>query len=72
MSTTLIPKGFIRIAHSELMNCGTGTLYFNKDRQRFILVVDDEIVGGFPINRLECVLHVIKDVYEMRGRYGEV
>ena len=72
MSTkTLIPKDFYRCAHSELLN-GTGTMYFNKERGVLLLVVDDKIIGQFPADRLECVIHVIKDIYDMKGRYGQV
>lgn len=68
---TLIPKGYFRCAHSEIRS-GTGTVYYNPERDLLLIVVDDSIVGSFPASKIECVDHVIRDVKGMKGRYGRV
>lgn len=67
--TLLIPKGFFRIAESEMISGKTGA-YVNKERGMLLFIIDDStIVGPFPISKLECFQHVLRDVWEMKGRY---
>lgn len=67
-----IPKDYFRVAESPFMY-NKATAYYNKDTLSFIIVVDEDVSIG-PINKaqLEVLSHVIKDLIEMRGRYGAI
>lgn len=68
----LIPKGFFRIAESEMIS-GKTAAYFNRERNMLLFIVDDStIVGPFPALKLECFQHVLRDVWEMKGRYHAI
>lgn len=72
----LIPEGFARIAESDFIS-GKGTAYFSKERRLLLFVIDEGtegavVLGPFKPEKLECFHHVLSDVKEMKGRYGQV
>lgn len=70
MTDVLIPKGFYPIAESEFRS-GTGIVYFNKDRRELLIFLDGKPFGKpFEPVKLECLMHVMNDVKEMKGKYG--
>ncbi len=64
----LIPKGFIRIAESELLS-GTTEVFFNKERNKLLITIDEEPFGFLDPVKLECLMHCLGDVKSMKGRY---
>jgi len=68
MGDTLIPKGFFPIALTDLHN-NIATCYYNKERHLLLVRLNDSVVGPIEPSELESLLHVLKDVAEMRGRF---
>lgn len=65
----LIPAGFRLIAETEWGKC-VASVYHNKDKKSFFLVLDHETAfGPMKAPQLETVHHVINDVVEMRGKF---
>lgn len=71
VTDTLIPKGFNRIAESEFRSCTAG-VYFNDEREILLVKLNDKLLGPFPPAELEPLLHVLRDVHEMKGRFNAV
>ena len=65
----LIPEGFRLIAETEFGR-SVASIYHNKDRKLFLLVLDHETsFGPMKIAQLATLHHVINDVIEMKGKY---
>lgn len=74
MAEKLIPKGFIRIAESELLR-STTEVFWNKDRGVLLVVSVEKQPNATPTMmqiapiQLESLVHCLKDVSEMKGNY---
>ena len=71
MAESLIPKGFYRIAESEMLN-GTTVAYFNRERNKLLFKVNGSLVGPIDPPSLDSFFNVMKDVGSMRGNYRAI
>lgn len=63
----LIPEGYIRIAATELRH-SKAEAYYNRSQRKLFFVVDGTLpLGPFTRAQLEALLHVGRDVMEMKN-----
>jgi len=74
--STLIPKGFNRIACSELI-AGKAEAFWNAHRKLLMVKIttghdsQERLIGPFDNSQeLEVLFHVLSDVKSMKGNYG--
>ena len=61
----------VRIAETSF-RYNKGTVLYNRDERTFTIIVDKIKSGPYTKEQLEVMDHVIKDVLDMRGRYGAI
>lgn len=71
MTADIAPEGYHRIALSEFMY-NTAAVYWNRIERKYLVFVDGLKIGPIDFPQLEALEHVIKDVIDMKGRYGSI
>lgn len=68
----LIPKDYLRIACTEFIH-NKGEIYFNLQERKYYIVIDEEkAMGPISIDQMKVLIHVTKDVIDLKGRYTPV
>lgn len=68
MTSQLIPKGYVPVAHSEKLK-NIATIYYNKERRMFMFNVNRQLLGPISLESIDVLMNTLNDVREMRGRY---
>jgi hypothetical protein len=72
----LIPKGYFRIAVSQLGTREVTAYYSTEDKKLLFESVDEfenvHVFGPLNVSMLEACIHCFSDVHSMRGQYANI